>query len=189
MSFNFKKMDIDGAYLIKPHIFIDERGTYKKTFLKEEFLIHNLPIAYNETSDIISKKGSIRGLHYQEVDSQAKLLRVIKGSIYDVFVDLRPNSKTFLSVVQIRLSAEDNNVLFVPSGCAHGFMALEDDTIFSYQSNNSYNPESSGGILWNDPELKINWPLNKSLIITDKDKNWPTLKEYLKKKGIEWKKF
>lgn len=189
MSFSFHHMDIEGAYLIKPHIFIDNRGMYKKTFLKEEFLKYNLPVVYNETSDIISNKGSIRGLHYQEINSQAKLLHVIKGSIYDVFIDLRPSSKTFLKVVQIKLDAREDVVLFIPSGCAHGFMALEDDTIFSYQSNNSYHAESSGGILRNDPYLKIEWPLKNDLILTEKDKSWPTIKEYLKKKGIKWNEF
>ena len=179
MSFEFKKLPIDGAYLIFPHIYVDNRGEYKKVFSSEEFKKHSLPIFFDETSDIISQKGSIRGLHFQSKNSQAKLLHVIKGSIYDAFIDLRPDSKTYLKHFEIQLNDKDDYVLFIPEGCAHGFMALEDNTIFSYQCTNKYQPECCGGIIFNDPSLGIKRPLTENLVITDKDKSRPTLEEFL----------
>lgn len=179
MPFVFEKLPIFGAYKIKPHIFCDNRGAYKKIYSKDDFYSHNIFDIFNESSDLISQKGSIRGLHYQQNYSQAKLIHVIKGSLYDAFVDLRKDSPTYLKHFEIRLSAEDNIVIFIPEGCAHGFMALEDDTIFSYQCSGKYDPCSCGGIIWNDPDLNIGWPLKEGLIITEKDKNWPTLNEFL----------
>lgn len=180
MSFQFKKLPIEGAWLISPHLFRDSRGLYKKVFCKDDFAKAEIPTEYSETSDIVSTKGAVRGLHYQKKNSQAKLIHLIRGSLYDAFVDLRKDSPTYLQHFEILLKNNDPSVIFIPSGCAHGFMALENNTIFSYQCTGTYDPDSCGGILWNDPTLSINWPLKDNLVITEKDRHWPTLFEYLK---------
>lgn len=183
MAFEFQKTEIEGLVIIQPHIFIDNRGIYKKYYEKEVFDINGIAYKFTESSDLYSKKGALRGLHYQNEDSQAKLIRVIAGTLFDVALDLRNDSKTFGRYHTELLKAEDNKVIFIPEGFAHGFIALEENTIFSYQCSGSYVPESCGGIRWNDPKLNIPWPLVKygieNVIATEKDKNWPTLEEYM----------
>jgi dTDP-4-dehydrorhamnose 3,5-epimerase len=183
MPFSIVKTDVTGVVVIQPHIYEDFRGTYKKTFHNETFAKLGLPVEYTEVSDIISKKGVIRGLHYQTKFSQAKLLHVIRGRIFDVALDLRNDSPTFGKHFEILLDSRDNEVVFIPAGFAHGFLSLDEDTIFSYESTGKFIPSSCGGILWNDSNLGINWPLNSisNILITDKDKNWPTLKQYIEK--------
>lgn len=179
MSFEFTKTDIDGVLVIRPHLFSDNRGTYKKYYEKNIFAENGITCSFSESSDLYSKKGVLRGLHYQTVESQAKLIHVISGELYDVSVDLRKNSPTFGHYYAEHLRAQDDKVLYIPEGFAHGFIALEDDTIFSYQCSGRYVPEACGGIRWNDPELRIPWPLEEygisEVIATEKDKNWPTL--------------
>lgn len=184
--------DFEGLYVIHPHIYNDFRGMYKKIFHKSSFEINGIPTIYSETSDIVSKKGAIRGLHYQTVDSQAKLVHAINGRIYDVALDLRPSSKTFGKCFEKLLDSKDNLAVFIPEGFAHGFLSLDDDTIFSYQCTGQYHPESCGGILWNDKKLGINWPIGlvDNILITEKDKSWPTFDEYLvKERGDVCKEF
>lgn len=187
MPITIEKTFIEDLVIIHPHIYTDFRGTYKKIFHKDSFEKLGLPISYSETSDIVSKKGAIRGLHYQDIDSQAKLLHVIKGRIYDVALDLRPHSKTFGEHFEILLDSKDDLALFIPEGFAHGFLSLDDYSIFSYQCTGQYYPESCGGILWNDPLLNIHWPLNlvEQTLVTEKDKKWPTFNRYLEKKGLK----
>lgn len=180
MSFEFEKTEIDGLTIIKPFCAYDERGYYKKYYEISNFKNAGLPIVYKESSDIFSHKGVFRGLHYQEQYSQGKLLHVIKGKIFDVALDLRFNSKTFGKWKVFELSGEKNEMIYIPEGFAHGFMVLENNTYFSYQCTNIYHPDSCGGILWNDPSLNIPWPLSENeLIMTEKDRNWPTLEMYL----------
>ena len=182
MPITIEKTFIDGLVIIHPHVYTDFRGTYKKIFHKETYESFGLPIIYSETSDIISKKGALRGLHYQNFDSQAKLLHVIKGRIYDVALDLRPNSKTYGRHFEILLDAKDELALFIPAGFAHGFLSLDDYSIFSYQCTGQYHPESCGGILWNDPKLNISWPVEMvdEILVTEKDKQWPSFLQYHK---------
>ena len=184
MSFSFEETELEGVYIIHPHLYTDDRGLYKKSFEKNVFSEFGINRVFTESSDLYSKKGAIRGLHYQTVESQAKLIHVISGSIFDVALDLRKNSPTFGKYHTELLTAEDNKVVFIPEGFAHGFISLMDNTIFSYQCSGKYLPEYCGGILWNASELSIPWPLEEfgieNLIITEKDKNWPTLKEYIK---------
>lgn len=186
MSFSIEQTGIKDVVIVHPHIYNDFRGIYKKNFHKDSFCELGLPTDYSEVSEITSNKGALRGLHYQEKNSQAKLLHIVKGAIFDVALDLRPNSPTFGEHFEIVLSDKDNLLLFVPEGFAHGFLTLEDNTIFSYQCTGQYDVESSGGILWNDAKLNIKWPLNKidNLLITNKDLKWPTFEEYLSMKGI-----
>lgn len=183
MSFEFKKTDINGLQIIKPHIFSDDRGIYKKYYEKNIFAENNITCEFTESSDLYSKKGVLRGLHYQTIDSQAKLIHVIKGILFDVALDLRNNSSTFGLYHAELLNAEDHKILFIPEGFAHGFISLTDNTIFSYQCSGKYIPEACGGIRWDDPELNIPWPLKEydieTIIATEKDKNWPTLAEYI----------
>lgn len=180
MEFKFVKTDIDDLIIIYPFIYNDQRGYYKKYYEYSVFSQHGLPTLYPESSDIFSHKGVLRGLHYQENYSQGKLIHVIMGKIFDVALDLRKNSRTFGKWKAFELSGNENKMIYIPPGFAHGFMVLEDNTYFSYQCSNIYDPDSCGGILWNDPELNINWPIkdDKELIMTEKDRSWPNFSEY-----------
>lgn len=182
MSFDFYETEIDGVLVISPHMFQDDRGLYKKYYEKNEFLKNGISCSFNESSDLYTQKGALRGLHYQTQKSQAKLIHVVAGILYDVALDLRENSKTFGQYHAEILNSKDNKIIFIPEGFAHGFIALTDNTIFSYQCSGEYVPAACGGIRWDDPDLNIPWPLKAYNIInvmtTDKDKNWPTFKEY-----------
>ena len=190
MSFEFKQTKIEGLMIIKPHIYPDERGLYKKYYEKNVFFEHGITCEFTESSDLYSEKGALRGLHYQMKDSQAKLIHVVAGVLFDVALDLREDSPTFGQYHTELLKAEDQLVVFIPEGFAHGFIALTDNTIFSYQCSGKYNPSACGGIRWNDPALNIPWPLKEygvdNIIATEKDKNWPSLEEYVElKKGLK----
>lgn len=189
MSFAFIKTGIEGLMLIQPHMYPDERGMYKKYYEKNIFAENGITSAFTESSDLYSAKGALRGLHYQTVDSQAKLIHVISGALFDVALDLREGSPTFGLYHAELLRGEENKAVFIPEGFAHGFIALTDHTIFSYQCSGKYVPEACGGIRWNDPGLGIPWPLEEygieKVIATDKDRNWPTLAEYKLKHMIQ----
>lgn len=189
MAFFFQKTDIDGLLVIKPHMYPDERGVYKKYYEKNIFEENGIKCEFTESSDLYSKKGALRGLHYQTEETQAKIIHVIKGKLYDVALDLRLESKTFGKYHAELVDADEHKVVYIPEGFAHGFISLTDDTIFSYQCSGKYIPEACGGILWSDPDLNIPWPLEEygieEVIATDKDKNWPTLAEYKMMMGME----
>lgn len=182
MAFEFKETAIPGLMVITPHMYPDHRGLYKKCYEKTVFAEHGIVCEFTETSDLYSKKGALRGLHYQTKESQAKLIHVISGTLYDVALDLRKNSPTYGQYHGELMKADENKVVFVPEGFAHGFIALEEDTIFSYQCSGKYVPEACGGIRWNDPKLNIPWPLKEygieEVIATEKDCTWPTFEEY-----------
>lgn len=182
MAVAFENTPIDGLFIIHPHMYFDDRGLYKKIYEKNAYQNVGIEAEFNETSDLYSQKGALRGLHYQTNYSQAKLVHVITGSIFDVALDLRPGSRTFGKYYAALLNAEDHRALYIPEGFAHGFITLTDEAIFSYQCSGRYDPASCGGILWNDPDLAIPWPLEQygvnEVICTDKDRNWPTFKEY-----------
>ena len=161
MPFKFNKTEIDGLLIIEPHMYPDERGLYKKCYEKYVFAENGITCEFTETSDLYSSKGALRGLHYQTEQSQAKLIHVVTGKLFDVALDLRENSPTFGKYHTELLCAEDNKVIFIPEGFAHGFIALEDRTIFSYQCSGKYIPQACGGIRWDDSELNIPWPLEE----------------------------
>lgn len=188
MPFKFIDTEIEGIKKIEPHIFSDDRGLYIKYYEKNVFRENGILSEFNETSDQFSNKGSLRGLHYQTKDSQAKLIHMISGEIFDVAIDLRKNSKTFGKYHAELLSDKNKIALYIPEGFAHGYIALSDNTIFSYQCSETYLPQYCGGIRWNDEDLSIPWPLKEykidTVIATEKDKSWPTLKEYIDKYGI-----
>lgn len=180
-NFEFKETEIQGLMIIQLHIFSDIRGDYKKIYEENKYQTHGIVEQFTETSEIYSHKGVLRGIHYQTKYSQAKLLHVIKGKIFDVAVDLRKDSVTFGKWKSFVLSENDNVAIYIPQQFAHGFLALEDNTIFSYQSSGLYCPEYCGGILWNDKDLSIPWPqLDVDYILSEKDKNNISMKEYAK---------
>lgn len=185
MPFTFQKTEIEGLLLITPHVYTDHRGIYRKEFEKTIFQQAGIHCEFTEASDLISAKGALRGLHYQTKNAQAKLIRVISGTLFDVALDLRKNSPTYGKYRAELLHGTDNIAMFIPEGFAHGFISLTENTIFSYMCSGKYLPEYCGGIIWNDSYLNIPWPLKEygitEVIATDKDKTWPTFKEYEEK--------
>lgn len=179
MSFQFINTNIKDLIIIKDHQFKDDRGLYQKNFEYNIFSKQGINFQITESSDLYTNKGAIRGLHYQEPESQAKLVRVVQGRVFDVVVDLRRDSKTFMKVFTIELDSKKGVSLLIPEGFAHGFLSLEDNTIFAYHCSGKYIPEQCGGLRWDDPKLNISWPLKKNgiekLLITDKDKSWNLL--------------
>ena len=184
MSLSFFKTDVEGVISIKPHVFLDKRGTYKKIYEKDVFVENGIFCEFTESSDIYSNIGVLRGLHYQIRQSQAKLVHVIKGAVFDVAVDLRINSPTFGKYHAEILDNKTQNAVYIPENFAHGFLSLTDNSIFSYQCSGRYMPSACNGIKWDDTTLKIPWPLEeygiKDVIMTEKDAAWPTFEEYKK---------
>lgn len=162
---------IDGLIILKPRVFSDERGWFFESFNQKVFNeLTNTSTNFLQDNQSYSKKNVIRGLHFQAPPcAQGKLVSVIKGKVIDVAVDIRKNSPTYGKHVSIELSSENKLMLWIPEGFAHGFVALEDDTIFSYKCTNYYNKESEGTLQWNDPDLQIDWTIDKE-ILSEKDK-------------------
>lgn len=176
------KTNIEGCFEIIPRVFEDERGHFFESFNQSTFEKETgAKPFFVQDNQSFSSKGVLRGLHFQKgVHAQAKLVRVLYGEVLDVAVDLRPDSKTYGHVVRTKLSSENKKQLFIPRGCAHGFVTLSDVATFFYKCDNFYNKASEGGVLYNDSQLNIDWILNASeLIISDKDKILPTLNEFV----------
>ena len=172
MPFEFKRLEIQDVTLITPKVFIDERGFFMETYQKEEFAKEGITGDFVQQNHSKSVKGVLRGLHYQkEPYAQAKLVRCIKGEIFDVAVDIRKNSPSFGKYISATLSTENKNILYIPRGFAHGFEVLSDEAEIIYSIDNIYAKESESGIIWNDSSIKINWPI-KSPILSEKDKKW-----------------
>lgn len=165
-----EKTTLEGAYLIKPRVFDDERGFFMETYSKKKLKEAGIDCDFVQDNHSMSvTKGVLRGLHYQlPPNAQAKLVRVTKGAVYDVIVDLRKDSLTFGKWEGFELTDDNHYMLFVPRGFAHGFCTLVDYTEFQYKCDNYYAPESEGGIVWNDPDLKIYWPIENP-ILSEKD--------------------
>ena len=172
------KTSIDGLLIIKPDVFNDDRGYFFESYNKERFAKAGLNMDFVQDNESKSCKGVLRGLHFQKPPfAQGKLVRVIKGSVMDVAVDLRKDSTTYGKWESVVLT-EDNKLQFwIPEGFAHGFVALEDNTIFNYKCTNVYNKESEGSILWNDPDININWNIDNP-ILSEKDKISPLFKNF-----------
>lgn len=172
-----KETKLKGCFIIEPKVFNDTRGYFQETYNERTFQqLTGETINFVQDNESMSSKGVLRGLHYQQgKHAQAKLVRVLKGKVLDVAVDLRKESQTFGEHVAIELSEKNNLQFFVPRGFAHGFVVLEDDTIFAYKCDNFYNKASEGGIIYNDPTLNIDWMLDLDhLIVSDKDQVLPT---------------
>jgi len=162
------------AFVLKPRVFIDDRGYFFESFNEKVFeSLTGVKVDFIQDNQSYSSKGTLRGLHFQKgVSAQAKLVRVSKGSAYDVAVDLRPDSPTFKQWYGVELTEENHLQFFIPRGFAHAFVALEDNTIFQYKVDNYYSSVNDGGIIWNDEELAITWPKLK-LELSKKDENLP----------------
>ena len=178
--FNFQDTSLPELRMITPFYAEDVRGFFMKSFEREIFRENGIDTRGFELFCTRSRKGTVRGLHFQRRHSQDKLVQVLHGAVYDVAVDLREGSETFGKWEGFYLTAENRQLLYIPKGFAHGFLALEDDTLFSYLCGDRYDPESDGGICWNDPQLAISWPLDRveQTTVSDKDAALPTLAEY-----------
>lgn len=182
-KFKIIETPIKDLVLIETKIFRDKRGFFMETYNQKEFEEIGLKVNFVQDNLSLSKKGVLRGLHFQLKYPQGKLIRVIKGKVYDIAVDLRINSPTFGKWYGVELAGENGLAFYIPEGFAHGFLTLEDDTYFFYKCTEIYYPEYDSGIIWNDPDIDIKWPLEKveELIISEKDKNLPKLKDIIDK--------
>ena len=163
------KTPIEGLLVIKPRIFEDDRGHFFESWSKESFKNIDLDLDFVQDNQSLSQKGVLRGLHFQNPPfAQGKLVRVIKGSVLDVAVDIRKDSSTYGEYFAIELSEENKTIFWIPPGFAHGFVALKDDTIFTYKCTGVYNKESEGALIWNDEDLNIDWRVVNPLV-SDKD--------------------
>jgi len=164
---------LKGCFIIEPTVFGDERGYFFESFHKDKFQqLTNIEVDFLQDNEAFSNRGVVRGLHFQKGQfAQAKLVRVVKGKVLDVALDIRPHSKTYGKHFSIILSEENKKQLFVPKGFAHGYAVLEDHTVFSYKCDNIYYPKAEGGIMYNDKTLNIDWKLNEDeVILSKKDK-------------------
>ncbi len=178
MPFEFEKQSIDGVILVKPKVFGDKRGFFMETYKKSEFAANGIDVDFNQDNHSKSSAHVLRGLHYQaEPYSQAKLVRCVRGRIYDVAVDLRLNSKTYGKYVKVELSEENKHMLFIPKGFAHGFVVLSDNAELCYKAGGEYNPDADRGVLWNDTDININWEIGFEPVLSDKDMKQPKLKD------------
>lgn len=177
--FNFIKTDFEGVLIIEPNLHPDHRGYFVKTFDEEEFKEKGLDIDFVQEDQSCSKKGVLRGMHFQKKHPQGKLVRVLHGKVFDVGVDLRKNSKTFGKWIGVILSHENQRQLFLPRGFAHGWIALEDNSVFLYKVDNIYYPDDQGGLIYDDEDIGIEWPLDdiENLIMAEKDKKWKSFKD------------
>ncbi len=170
----FKKTAIDGVYLITPRVFTDERGFFLERYNKQLFAENGIDVDFVQDNHSQSQKNVLRGLHFQSPPkAQDKLVWVTRGSVYDVVVDIRKDSSTYGTWVGYELSEENKQMLFVPKGCAHGFVTLSDRADLQYKVSDTYSPEHDGGIIWNDPTLAIDWHVAKPLL-SEKDAALPT---------------
>lgn len=175
--FKFNKTDIEGVYIIESQVFGDNRGYFLETYNKKDFDDAGLKYDFVQDNQSKSRKGVLRGLHFQKNHPQAKLVRVLEGEVFDVAVDLRKDSKTYGKWVGVILSAENKKQFMIPRGFAHGFVVLSDEATFAYKCDDFYHPEDEGGIMWNDPEVNIKWPFEGEVILSEKDKKHPSLKD------------
>ena len=173
------RTEIESVFIIEPRVFNDARGYFFEAWKQEEFNEHVGKVDFIQDNESKSSFGVLRGLHYQKGSlSQAKLVRVIKGKVLDVAVDIRKSSPTFGKHVMVELSEENKRQFFIPRGFAHGFLVLSDEAIFTYKVDNPYAPQAEAGIRWNDPEIAIKWPIDPAQVLTsEKDLNQPFLKD------------
>lgn len=174
---NISKGALQDVVIIEPRVFEDSRGLFFESFNSDTWKLQGLPYQFVQDNQSFSSKGVLRGLHFQQgAHAQGKLVRVISGRVVDVAVDMRPKSPTFGKWEFYDLDAKTNKMVYIPTGFAHGFLALE-DSIFSYKCTAGYNKESEGGIIWNDPKLKIAWPIEEPNV-SEKDLVLPTFDSY-----------
>ena len=172
--------EIEGLKVITPKVFGDARGYFYESYNKKDYAAAGIDMEFVQDNQSASKRGVIRGLHFQKQFPQDKLVRVIRGEVFDVAVDLREGSKTFGKWFGVTLSEENKKQFFIPKNFAHGFLVLSDYAEFAYKVTDFYHPDDEGGLLWNDPEIGVEWPLQEGveLIFSDKDTKWGGIKEY-----------
>lgn len=175
----YRKTEIDGVYILEPRVFNDARGYFFEAWKKEEFEEHVGKVDFIQDNESKSSYGVLRGLHYQKGNySQAKLVRVIKGKVLDVAVDIRKSSPTFGKHVMVELSDENKRQFFIPRGFAHGFLVLSDEAVFTYKVDNVYAPQHEASIRWNDEDINIQWPIDiKDVVTSEKDLKASSLKD------------
>jgi dTDP-4-dehydrorhamnose 3,5-epimerase len=178
-QFTFTKTPIEGLVVIEPKVFGDSRGYFMETYNNEDFKKAGLDMTFVQDNQSKSRKGVLRGLHFQTKHPQGKLVRVISGEVFDVAVDLRKGSETYGKWYGVHLTAENKKQFYVPEGFAHGFLVLSEEAEFVYKCTDFYNPQYESGILWNDPDVGINWPLEgiDEVLLSEKDKKLVTIKE------------
>ena len=171
----FTETKLQGVYIIDLKKIEDDRGFFARAYCQKEFAEHGIELNWAQANLANSKeRGTLRGLHYQKTPfAEAKLMRCIRGAIYDVIVDLRPDSPSYMQWLGVELTAENRRALFIPEGFAHGYLVLEDDSDTFYPTSQFYTPEAEAGVRWNDPAFGIEWPFTNDLIITEKDQSWP----------------
>ncbi|MCR4754266.1 MAG: dTDP-4-dehydrorhamnose 3,5-epimerase [Lachnospiraceae bacterium] len=179
--------EIEGLKVITPTVYGDERGYFMEVYNKQDFDSAGIDRVFVQDNQSASKKGVLRGLHFQINYPQAKLVRVIRGEVYDVAVDLRPGSATFGKYHGVVLSEENKKQFYIPEGFAHGFLVLSDYAEFAYKCTDFYHPNDEGGIIYNDPEIGVDWPIpdDIELTLSDKDTKWQGLAEYKKNQDIK----
>ena len=180
-KFKFTDTGIKDMFVVEPTVFEDNRGYFMETYQQNDFKEAGHDLTFVQDNQSKSSKGVLRGLHFQYTQPQGKLVRVIRGEVFDVAVDLRKKSATYGKWVGEILSEENKKQLFIPKGFAHGFLVLSDEAEFVYKCTDFYNGEDEGGIIWNDPDIAIDWPLEgigeENILLSDKDKSWKPMKE------------
>ncbi|MBU9736569.1 dTDP-4-dehydrorhamnose 3,5-epimerase [Diplocloster agilis] len=178
-----EKCKIEGLKVVQPQVFYDTRGYFMETYNYNDFAEVGIKDIFVQDNQSKSKKGVLRGLHFQINFPQAKLVRVVKGEVFDVAVDLRKGSKTFGEWYGVNLSEENKKQFYIPQNFAHGFVVLSEEAEFAYKCTDFYHPNDEGGVAWNDPEIGIDWPIKDTmeLIISEKDKLWKGIKEFVQK--------
>lgn len=176
-NFGFTETQIKGLYIIDVKVHGDNRGYFMETYKEEDFQAAGIKCRFVQDNQSSSKKGVLRGLHFQRNYPQAKLVRVLSGEVYDVAVDLRKNSRTYGQWVGVFLSGDDHRQFMIPRGFAHGFLVVSDYAEFAYKCDERYHPEDEGGIAWDDPSIGVKWPEVEEIILSEKDKKNPTLAE------------
>lgn len=176
---NYIKTEIEGVFIIEPRIFGDNRGYFFESFVQSEFEEKVCKTTFVQDNESKSSYGVLRGLHFQKPPyTQSKLIWVVKGCVWDIAVDIRRSSPTFGKHIGIELSEDNHRQLFIPKGFAHGFVVLSDEAVFQYKCDNYYAPQSEGAIIWNDPELGIDWKIPaEDIILSEKDKKHPLFKD------------
>lgn len=176
-NFTFTETEIRDVYIIEQKCYGDNRGYFMETYKQSDFDAAGLHYVFVQDNQSSSRKGVLRGLHFQKTYPQAKLVRVLRGTVFDVAVDLRRNSETYGKWTGVLLSDENRRQFLIPRGFAHGFVVLSDYAEFAYKCDELYHPEDEGGIAWDDPEIGIKWPEVGEIILSEKDKHHPTLSD------------
>ncbi len=174
--------EIEGLYVIEPEVREDERGYFTETYNLRDMKEKGLDMVFVQDNQSKSKRGVLRGLHFQKEFPQDKLVRVVRGEVFDVAVDLREGSKTYGKWFGVRLSEENKKQFFIPKNFAHGFLVLSEYAEFCYKCTDFYHPNDEGGLLWSDPQIGVEWPIpaGMELILSDKDQKWGTIKDFRK---------